>query len=70
MRGGFADVSPSGFMLLAELAMPVEELDAAAIDAEIRNAEEDFADATSEDGKLATETRLNQLKELKAALGH
>lgn len=70
VRGGFADVSPSGFMLLAELAMPVEELDAAAIDAEIRNAEEDFADATSEDGKLATETRLNQLKELKAALGH
>jgi F-type H+-transporting ATPase subunit epsilon len=70
VRGGFADVSPSGFMLLAELAMPVEELDAAAIDAEIRNAEEDFADATSEEGKLATETRLNQLKELKAALGH
>lgn len=70
VRGGFADISPTGFMILAELAMPIEELDATAIDAEIKNAEEDFADATSEDGKLATETRLNQLKELKAALGH
>jgi F-type H+-transporting ATPase subunit epsilon len=70
VRGGFADVSPSGFMILAELAMPIEDLDATALDAEITNAEEDFADATSEEGKLATETRLNQLRELKAALGH
>lgn len=69
VRGGFADVSPSGFMILAELAMPLEELDAARLDSEIRDAEEDVADAVSDAAKLAAQTRLDQLKELKEALG-
>ena len=37
VRGGFADVSPAGLTILAEQAIPVEELDAAKIDAQIRN---------------------------------
>lgn len=69
VRGGFADISPSGFMILAELAMPLEELDAARLDSEITDAEEDVADAVSDEAKLAAQTRLDQLKELKEALG-
>jgi len=69
VRGGFADISPSGFMILAELAMPLEELDAATLDSEITNAQEDVTDAVTDEGRLAAQTRLDQLKELKEALG-
>jgi F-type H+-transporting ATPase subunit epsilon len=70
VRGGFADVSPSGFTLLAEEAMPLEDLSLAAIDAQIKDAEEDVADASSEAKKHAAQGKLDQLRELKAALGH
>ena len=50
--------------------MPVEELNAEAIADQIKNAEEDVADARTEAKKHAAELKLNQLKELKAALGH
>ena len=70
VRGGFADVNGSKFTLLAEQAMPVEELNAEAIADQIKNAEEDVADARTEAKKHAAELKLNQLKELKAALGH
>ena len=68
VRGGFADVNASGFILLAEQSIPLEELDAAAIDREIKNASEDLADAKDADGKLRAETRLAQMQELRAAL--
>ena len=70
VRGGFADVNGSKFTLLAEQAMPVEEVNAEAIADQIKNAEEDVADARTEAKKHAAELKLNQLKELKAALGH
>lgn len=70
VRGGFADVSLNGFTLLAEQAIPIEELDANALAQEISNAEEDVADAKSDDKKQAAQIKLDQLNELKAALGH
>jgi F-type H+-transporting ATPase subunit epsilon len=69
VRGGFADVSAKGLTILAEQAVPVEELDLAAIDAEIKNAEEDFNDARTDDARRAASERLSQLREVKAALG-
>ena len=45
VRGGFAEVNPQGLTLLAETAIPLAELDAAAIAQQVKNAEEDFADA-------------------------
>src|SRR5271157_2220652 len=41
VRGGFADVNPVGLTLLAEEAIPFEQLSAAQLDQEIKNAEED-----------------------------
>lgn len=70
VRGGFADVAGSSFTLLAEQAMPVEDLNADAIAAQIKDAEEDVADARTESKKEAALLQLNQLKELKSALGH
>jgi F-type H+-transporting ATPase subunit epsilon len=69
VRGGFADVSAKGLTILAEQAVPVEELDLAAIDAEIKNAEEDFNDARTDDARRAASERLSQLREVKVALG-
>lgn len=70
VRGGFVDVAGSSFTLLAEQAMPVEELNADAIAAQIKDAEDDVADARSDAKREAATLKLNQLKELKAALGH
>jgi F-type H+-transporting ATPase subunit epsilon len=69
VRGGFADVAPSGLTILAELAMPVEDFDAAAIAAQIRDAEEDVADAVSDEQTRLASEKLDQLRELKEALG-
>ena len=69
VRGGFADVSAEGLTILAEQAVPVEDLDAAKIEAQIKNAEEDVADATSDEVKRLASEKLDQLRELRAALG-
>ncbi|MFT4098566.1 MAG: F0F1 ATP synthase subunit epsilon [Rhodoblastus sp.] len=69
VRGGFADVSPTGLTILAEVAAPLDQLDAAKIAQEIKNAQEDLADAASEEAKRAAGEKLDQLNELKAALG-
>ncbi len=68
VRGGFAEVSASGLTILAEESLPIEELNAERIAQEIKNAEEDVADAKSEAGKRDAIEKLEQLKELKAAL--
>ena len=69
VRGGFADVATGGLTILAEVALPVEQLDAAKLAQEIKNAQEDLADAASDEGKRAASEKLDQLTELKAALG-
>jgi F-type H+-transporting ATPase subunit epsilon len=67
VRGGFADVNPLGLILLAETAIPYEDLSAAELDQEIKNAEDDVAGA-SEDGKNAAQEKLDRLRELKDAM--
>jgi F-type H+-transporting ATPase subunit epsilon len=68
VRGGFADVNASGLTILAEQAIPLEEVDAAMLAQEVKNAEEDVADAKDGAAKDAAELVLNQLKEVQAAL--
>ncbi|MGL4490121.1 MAG: F0F1 ATP synthase subunit epsilon [Rhizobiaceae bacterium] len=70
VRGGFVDVAGSSFTLLAEQAMPLEDLNVDVIASQIKDAEDDVADARSDAKKEAATLKLNQLKELKAALGH
>jgi F-type H+-transporting ATPase subunit epsilon len=64
VRGGFADASKKGLILLAETAIPFEDLDADTLGREIKSAEEDLADATEEEKRLAQE-KLDRLRELK-----
>ena len=67
VRGGFADVSPAGLIVLAETALPEGELDAARLDQEIRDTEEDLADAPDDQKRLWQE-KLDRLRELKSAM--
>jgi F-type H+-transporting ATPase subunit epsilon len=67
VRGGFVDVNPGGCILLAETALPAEEVNAAHLDEEIRHAEEDLADATDDNKRMAQE-KLDRLRELKDAM--
>lgn len=68
VRGGMAEVNPQGLTLLAEVAIPMAELSAEALAKQIKNAEEDLADAKpGEAQRKATET-LNQLRELQRSL--
>jgi transposase-like protein len=68
VRGGFADVSSKGLTILAEQAIPVEDLNAAKLDAQISDAEDDVNDATSDEGKRLATEKLAQLREVRAAL--
>jgi F-type H+-transporting ATPase subunit epsilon len=68
VRGGFADVASSGFTVLADYAIPLGDLGASAIDADIEAAEAALKGAEgNETHRLAQEKR-DQLRELKAAL--
>jgi F-type H+-transporting ATPase subunit epsilon len=68
VRGGFAEVTPAGLTVLAEHTIPLEELDQAKLDLEIGYAEEDVADAKTEEVRLAAQERLDHLRELRQAL--
>ncbi len=68
VRGGFADVAPTGLTILAESAVPVEQLDAATLDAEVKGAGTDVADATTDEGRRLAQEKLDQLTELRGAL--
>jgi len=69
VRGGFADVTSAGLTILAEQAIPVEELNVERIDAEIKLSEEDLADALTEEARRVVSEKIEQLRETKAALG-
>lgn len=68
VRGGLADVSPSGFTLLAEIAVPVGDLTTAMIDREIANARDDLSLA-NDDKRQSAQERVDQLNEVKSSLG-
>lgn len=68
VRGGMVEVNPQGLTLLAEVAIPMSELDTAQLGQQIKHAEEDLADAKDgEDKRKAAET-LEHLKALRAAI--
>jgi F-type H+-transporting ATPase subunit epsilon len=66
--GGFAEVSPAGLTVLADRAVPRDNFDTAMLAAEIKDAEEDVADATDEAQRDKLARHLEQLKTLQAAL--
>jgi len=68
VTGGFAEVGPGGLTVLADKAVPRENFDLAMLSAEIKDAEEDVADATDPAQRDKIVRHLEQLKALQAAL--
>jgi F-type H+-transporting ATPase subunit epsilon len=68
VRGGLAEVNPKGLTLLAETAIPLAELDAAALAQQVKNAEEDLADAKDDETRRRASENLEHLKALQGAL--
>ena len=68
VRGGFAEVNASGLTVLAETAIPLADLDAAALSQQIKNAEEDVADAKSDGARTKASETLDHLRSLAAAM--
>jgi F-type H+-transporting ATPase subunit epsilon len=70
VNGGFAEVSPAGLTVLADMAVPVEDFNPSVLAGEIKNTEESAA-ATKDDARRDKLThRLDQLKALQAELAH
>ncbi|HEV2570754.1 MAG TPA: F0F1 ATP synthase subunit epsilon [Beijerinckiaceae bacterium] len=68
VRGGFADMANNTLTILAEQAVALADVDAKLLDAEIKDAEEDLADAKVEHTRQRAAERLEQMRELKASL--
>jgi F-type H+-transporting ATPase subunit epsilon len=68
IRGGFAEVGPTGLTVLAETAIDLRELDAGELAQAVTDAEEDVADAKSDSARDRAQTKLDQLRQVQAAL--
>jgi len=68
VRGGFADVGAEGLTILAEQAIPLAEVVPETLARDIKDAEEDAADATDLAKRDAAQLRLHQLREVQAAV--
>jgi F-type H+-transporting ATPase subunit epsilon len=68
--GGFAEVNEAGLTVLADMAVPFEEFDRASLAGEIKDTEEDLADAADDATRDKAREKLDHLKALDAALGH
>ncbi len=68
VRGGFAEVNAAGLTVLAEQAVPADELDREHLQQQIQNAREDLADAKSDEARQRAETLLSDLKQVAEVL--
>ena len=68
VRGGFADVTPSGLTILAEEAVRLADVDVGELDAEIANTRSDASDPGDEARRTRAAERLEYLEALKAAV--
>jgi F-type H+-transporting ATPase subunit epsilon len=66
--GGFAEVSPSGLTILADKAVARADFDLELLAGEIKDTEEDVADAKDDAERDKLARHLEQLKSLQAAL--
>lgn len=68
VRGGFADVTPQGFTILAEEAVRLGDVDRATLEADIAAARSDANDPGDEARRARAAERLAYLESLRTAL--
>ncbi len=69
VAGGFAEVTPERCTVLAEEAMPVEQIDRGDVEQQLKNLREDLADAKSENERRVVERRIKIREAMLAAAG-
>lgn len=67
VRSGFAEVDAASLTILVQQAIDLDSLDRAELQRAIKNAEEDLADAQTDDARRNAELALSHLKALEAA---
>jgi F-type H+-transporting ATPase subunit epsilon len=67
IHGGFAEISAGKITVLAEEAVPMSELDIAALDQRITDAQEDLISAKSDEERVRYAQALDDLKLVRAA---
>jgi F-type H+-transporting ATPase subunit epsilon len=70
VTGGFADANPDGLTVLADSAVTVDDLDRNVLAGQIKDLEEDVADAAEGPVRDRATQRLDQLRAVQAVLGH
>ncbi|MBD1547721.1 F0F1 ATP synthase subunit epsilon [Roseibium aggregatum] len=68
VRGGFADVATGGLTVLAEQAVPVADLKVEHLDEQIKNAEEDVADAKDTETLRKAQDTLARLIDIRESM--
>ncbi|MFC3712765.1 F0F1 ATP synthase subunit epsilon [Sphingoaurantiacus capsulatus] len=66
--GGFAEVNERGLTILAEAAVPVEELQPEAIARDLANAREDLRDAKTDAERIVAERRIARFEAMQATI--
>ena len=69
VRGGFAEAGPDSLTVLAQNAIDEADLNKAALAQEIKNAEEDVADAKDDQTRDKAQDNLDRLKLVRDTLG-
>jgi F-type H+-transporting ATPase subunit epsilon len=68
VNGGFADVTPEGLTVLAEEAVDLGDVDAAQLDQQLKNAQEDLRDANTDEKRATAQAKLARLETMRAAM--
>ena len=68
IRGGFAEIGPTGLTVLAETAIDLVELDAGQLAQAVQDAEEDVADAGDDMIRDRAQTKLDHLRQVQTTL--
>lgn len=68
VAGGFAEVTPDRCTVLADTALPLEDLDREAVAARIRGLREDLADAVNDGERAAAAAHLRTAEAMLAAV--
>lgn len=67
VNGGFADVTPEGLTVLAEEAIDLADVNPAELEQQLKNAQEDLRDASSDEKRERAERALARLEAMRAA---
>ena len=66
--GGFADVTPEGLTVLAEDAVDLSEIDAASLEQQLKDAQDDVRDASGDTARAVAQHKVERLEIMRQAL--